>query len=464
MRLLLVMPNANILRLSIGSINISLREAPLTMTMLAALVPPELEADIRIADESVDSVPLNERFDLVAISCMTGTAVRGYEIADHFRRQNTTVVLGGVHVSLRPDEAAQHADSIAIGFAEQTWPALLRDFAAGCLQRVYRSGEVNLTGLPVPRRDLQKKFGYTMPQTVFATRGCHRRCNFCTVPAVPFGWHTRPVGDVIDEIRKLPRRRFVFSDVNLVSDRDYALELASALVPLGKKWGGLAPLSLADDDELLDLMCRSGCQYLLLGFESIKQSTLTELGKIYNRAEHYHKAMRAFHSRRVAIQGCFIFGMDDDDKNVFADTVAAVNELRIDIPRYAIYTPYPGTATFHTLKSQNRILHELWQYYDTKHVVFQPARMSPEELYRGYRWAYRETFSRTSLLKRSWQSPHPVVTLLGNIAYRVHVNRLERGAQGMTGLSSAHNPGFWPPEAQALTPARSCLHAGESGA
>lgn len=461
MRILLVMPDANIHRLSIGPLKISLREAPLTLTTLAALVPSEINAVIRIVDESIDTVPFDEPFDLVGISCLTGTSTRGYEIADQFRRQKVTVVLGGVHVSLRPEEASAHADSIVIGFAEEAWPDLIKDFSNRCLKDVYRRDNVNMAALPVPRRDLQKRFGYTMPQTVFATRGCHRSCSFCTVPAVPFGWHTRPVGEVVEEIRNLPYRRFAFNDVNLVSDREYAMELFAALAPLNKQWGGLAPVSLADDDELLDAMCRSGCQYLLLGFESIKQSTLSEIGKVYNKAENYRKVMKAFHCRHIVIQGCFIFGMDDDRKDVFADTVDAVNELQIDIPRYAIYTPYPGTGAFAVLKSQNRLLHEAWQYYDTKHVVFQPAQMSPEELYRGYCWAYRKTFSRTSFIKRSWQSPHPLITLLGNTAYRVHVNRLQHSLQGVYGSRTGLSPApLLENGSRTEAPSHSCLHAG----
>lgn len=460
MRILLALPDANVHRLSVGSLKVSLREAPLTLTSLAALVPHEINADIRIVDESIDIIPFDESFDLVGISCLTGTSARGYEIADQFRRQKVAVVLGGVHVSLRPEEASRHADSIVIGFAEETWPDLLRDFSCGCLNPVYRCDKVNIAALPAPRRDLQKRFGYTMPQTVFATRGCHRSCSFCTVPAVPFGWHTRPVGDVVEEIRQLPYRRFAFNDVNLVSDRDYALELFTALAPLKKQWGGLAPVSLADDDELLDSMCRSGCQYLLLGFESIKQTTLSEIGKVYNRAKDYRNVMKVFHGRKIVIQGCFIFGMDDDNKDVFSDTVDAVNDLQIDIPRYAIYTPYPGTAAFTALKSQNRLLHEDWQYYDTKHVVFRPAQMSPEELYRGYCRAYQKTFSRTSLVKRSWQSPHPLITLLGNTAYRVHVNRLQRARQGVFSSEAMSDVMTLPEKSHALAAANSCLHAG----
>jgi len=459
MRILLVMPDANIHRLSLGSMRISFREAPLTLTILASLVPRELHADITLVDESVDVIPYDRSFDLVGISCITGTAPRAYTIADRFRAQGISVILGGIHVSLRPEEAALHADSIVVGFAETSWPRLLHDFESGQLQKVYQQGAISLRDLPDPRRDLQKHFGYVMPQTVFATRGCHQRCAFCTVPAVPFGWHTRPVGDVVEEVRRLPRRRFAFNDVNLVSDRDYAMELFTALAPLGRKWGGLAPVSLADDHELLDVMCRSGCQYLLLGFESIRQSSLAQIQKSSNRVHSYREAMETFHGHDIAIQGCFIFGMDDDSRDIFATTVDAIRELRIDIPRFAIYTPYPGTQAFSTLQAQNRILHEDWQYYDTQHVVFRPAQMSPDELYQGFRWAYGQTFTRRALLHRALASPHPVISFLGNTAYRLYVRRLCPNAanaarKAPTDASPlAGQPAF-------LSAVSSCLHGG----
>jgi radical SAM superfamily enzyme YgiQ (UPF0313 family) len=459
LRILLVMPDANIHRLDLGAVKISFREAPLTLTTLAALVPPELNASITLVDESVDTIPQNKQFDLVGISCLTGTAPRAYALADAFRTRGITVILGGVHVSLRPEEAESHADSVVTGFAEAAWPQLLHDFVSGNLEERYEQKSVCLAGLPAPRRDLQRRFAYAMPQTVFATRGCHRRCTFCSVPAVPFGWHTRPVGDVVEEIRHLPRRRFAFNDVNLVSDRDYAMELFTALVPLRKKWGGLAPVSLADDHELLDVMRRSGCQYLLLGFESIRQSSLGQIQKGFNRAQDYRRAMEAFHGRNIAIQGCFIFGMDDDSREIFSDTVDTIRDLRIDIPRFAIYTPYPGTEAFTTLKAQGRILHEHWRYYDTQHVVFKPAQMAPSELYQGFRWAYRQTFTCRALVRRTLASPHPVISFLGNAAYRLYVRRL-RAVSSEPANRAVFRSSPLAYRKKTLVSARSCLHAG----
>jgi len=426
MKILLIMPDANIHKLNLGAWSVSFREAPLTLTALASLIPPDINAKVRIVDESIERIPYDEFFDLVGISCLTGTAQRGYAIANKWKQSGSTVVLGGIHVTLRPLEAAKYADSIVKGFAEDTWPRLLRDFVKGELKQTYESNVVSLQNLPPPRRDLQKRLGYMAPNSVFATRGCRRSCEFCTVAAVPFGWHVRPIAEVVEEIKKIPSARFVFNDVSIAEDREYAKALFRALVPLKKKWGGLVTLDVVQDQELMDLMAQSGCVYLLTGFETIHEKGLRGINKSFNAFQDYVFAMNEFHERKIMIQGCFIFGLDDDDKSVFKNTVDMVNALNIDIPRYAIYTPYPETKAFVRLKREGRILHENWSHYDTQHVVYQPARMSPKELDEGFRWAYRKTFLVNSIIRRMAGSSHSFITFMGNMAYRMYVRKLCR--------------------------------------
>lgn len=426
MKILLLMPDGRIHRVRLGPFVRSLREAPLTMTLLAALVPEELNAELRLVDESIDTVPAHEHFDLVAISAMTGTAHRAYHWADHFRARGVPVVLGGVHATLCPEEAARHADALVTGFAEHTWPELLRDFAAGRMKARYEDPKRPLRDLPLPRRDLQRPFGYMMPNTVFATRGCKGTCDFCAVPAADFGWAMRPVGEVIDELRRTPARRIAFNDVSITEDREYAKELFTAMIPLKKKWGGLCTTRIAEDAELLDLMTRSGCRYMLIGFESLSAPALQGIQKGFNRPEAYADLMRKMHDRKILVQGCFIFGFDHDGPEVFRETVEMVDDLRIDIPRYAIYTPYPQTRSYHRLKAEGRLLHEDWRHYDTQHVVFRPARMSPGELDAGFRWAYGRTFTLRSMVHRTWAAGlwFPVA-FVGNLAYRRYMKRLQ---------------------------------------
>jgi len=435
LKILLIMPYAGIHRLEIASLRMSFREAPLTLTTLAALVPPELNAEIKLADENVETIPLDEKFDLVGISVITGTAPRAYELAAHFRKMGSTVVLGGVHVTLLPDEARQHADSIVTGFAELAWPELLNNFANKKLKPEYNGGKGSFENIPAARRDLQNKFGYMTGNTVMATRGCRSNCDFCAVPAANFGWHKRPVGEVIDEIRGIGAKRIAFNDVNLLDDRDYAKELLTELIPLKKVWGGLCTSKVAEDDELLELLEKSGCICMLIGFESIANEALTSINKGFNRPGHYKMLMEKFHDKNIVIIGCFIFGFDHETTDVFKQTVDAVHDIKIDIPRYAIYTPYPKTQAYQRLKSEGRLLHENWKYYDTQHVVFQPKNMSVLQLDEGFRWAWRKTFSYGSILRRTITSgKNFMVTFAGNMAYRIYLKRLQRETDRLSDL------------------------------
>lgn len=420
------MPDANIHRLSVGAKHISFREAPLTLTMLAALAPPELSAEFTLVDESVTELPANDHWDLVGISILTGTSTRGYLLADRFRTAGCTVVLGGVHVSLCPEEAAGHADIVVTGFAEHTWPRLLRDFAGGKVQARYDDRQGCIQKLPTPRRDLQTRCAYAMPQTVFATRGCRGGCSFCSVNAAKFGWSVRPVAEVIDEVRQLPGRRFAFNDVSLLEDRDYALELFTALKSCNKEWGGLCTSKIGADEEMLQLMGRAGCRYLLIGFESVSDETLYDIRKRYNNRENYVILCDRLHRARIAVQGCFIFGFDHDDYTVFDKTVEAVEQLKIDIPRYALYTPYPRTPGFKKLRAQGRLLHTQWEHYDTQHVVIQPAKMTPSDLDSGFIRAYKQTFGLKAIARRTLRfSKNAPVVFVGNLAYRMYISRLE---------------------------------------
>ncbi|OGV43282.1 MAG: hypothetical protein A2X46_06490 [Lentisphaerae bacterium GWF2_57_35] len=428
MKILLLMPDAHMHKLKIGPHVRSMREAPLSLTTLAALTPELENLEIRIVDGSVDPIPMDAEADLVGISVITGTANTAYQLADHYRRRGIPVVLGGVHVTILPGEALHHADSIVLGMAERTWPRLIEDFRQGKLARVYRDEappDGILHGVPTPRRDLIRKSGYMMPNSLHATRGCKRICDFCTVPVVWPQYFKRPVGDVVADIKSIPSRYICFNDVSLVDDLEYSKELFSAMIPLKKKWGGLATVEVAKHPELLRIMQESGCAYLLLGFESVNQTSLRDIHKGFNKSTEYKSVMTTLHDHGISVQGCFVFGLDEDDRNVFQHTVEQVLELQVDIPRYSIYTPYPGTALFKRLSSEGRILSFNWDDYDTMHVVYQPSKMTPDELYAGFKWAYKETFRMKNVLRRVVRCDlNSVINLVGNLTYRIFVKRL----------------------------------------
>jgi len=431
-RILLIMPDAAMHKLHLGRHVRSFREVPLSLATLAALTGDDPGLEYRLVDESVDPVPLDFPADLVGISVITGTARRAYALADHYRSRGVPVVLGGVHVTAMPDEARRYADSVVVGMADESWPQVVADARAGQLRPEYREEDVRpatewAEGLPIPRWDLHRKSGYMMPYTVQFTRGCTHACDFCMVPVVWRRFQKRPIADIVRDVAAVPGKRFAVSDVSPFEDEAWAKELLTALIPLKKKFGALATTRVADDPEMLDLLRRAGCQFLLIGFESVQQPALTDIAKGFNRTEDYAETVRRLHGAGIVIQGTFVFGFDHDDRDVFDLTLQRIQELKIHIPRYSIYTPYPGTRLFQRLEQEGRILSYDWGDYDTMHVVYRPRNMSPVELYEGLRWAYRETFRLDRILRRTAGSGRNFpITFVGNLAYRIFVKRLYR--------------------------------------
>ena len=319
------------------------------------------------------------------MTVITVTATRAYELAKHFRQRGICVVLGGPHVTLVPEDAQPHADCIVVGYAEQEWPRLLRDFVAGRLQSRYtQSAHLDLTHLPPPDRSVLPRWKYATSHVFEATRGCVHNCSFCVVPSA-WGrqpWQ-QPVHQVVADIQRQKTRRAIFVDLNLIADKQYAIRLFEALIPLKVEWYGLATTLLVDDLPLLDLVARSGCRGLLMGLESISASNLRESHKPFNDPEKYAHLVEQLHARKIAIQGCFVFSLDDDTPDVFIKTAQFAVEANIDLPRFAIVTPFPGTTLYKRFEQAGRILTNNWELYDGQHVVFQPAKMSVNELWRG---------------------------------------------------------------------------------
>ena len=371
----------------------------LAPAMIAALTPPDVE--VSITDENVSVIEYDKGVDLVGISAMTSTANRAYEIADSFRQRGVTVVLGGIHPSILPDEAGRHADAVVIGEAELTWPRLVADFKAGRLQKVYRQDErPALAGLPVPRRELYSR-RYLIPNTISTTRGCPFNCSFCSVSL--FSGRTyrcRPVDEVIKEIETLDRRRpIIFVDDNIVGKPAYAKELFRALAPFRLKWMGQSSVNIASDPELLSLAAASGCMGLLIGFESVSPASLAGMGKKINKVDEYETAIARLHASGIGIHGAFIFGLDEDDDSVFKRTVDFAKKTRLESVQFSTAIPHPGTAFYKSLDEAGRILTKDWSKYDSK-VVFETRAFPQETLIKGTHWALKEFFSLRSISRR----------------------------------------------------------------
>ncbi len=409
-----------------GSFGKSLHYAPLTLTTLAAMIPQDIESEVKIYDETADKIPLDLDAELIGITCITGTAPRCYAYADYFRKKGKTVFLGGVHPSMLPDEAMQHADVVFTGFSEQTFPQFIYDYISGNYQKVYHQNrDYTINGKPIPRRDLLHSKRYITTKTVEAIRGCSHTCTFCAYPAA-FGRsvYKRPVKEVVAEIEALNTKHVTFPDVNLITDRQYAIELFTALIPLKIIWLGLVTSSIGIDDELMEILRRSGCRGLLIGFESITQESQKFIHKGVNKVDDYVTLMKKLHHNGILVQGCFAFGGDEEDESVFDRTVEMIIKAKIDLPRFSILTPFPQTQYYMQLEKEGRIFERNWAMYDVEHCVFTPKLMTVEQLEEGTDRAWRATYSTGNILKRLAPFRHsPWLSLPLNLGYKGYAKK-----------------------------------------
>lgn len=438
----LISPKGPLYRHRSGIFGQSLRYMPLTFPTLAALIPDELDTRLVCYDEGIEQLPENPDADLVGMTVITGCAPRAYELAARYRKQGKTVVLGGPHVTLVPDDAQPHADAIVVGYAEESWPALLRDYARGRIRPRYeQSPNLDIAGRPLPDRSVLSRWKYLTPHVFEATRSCIHGCEFCVAPSA---WGRKPlkknVGDIVDDMKRMKTRKALFVDLNLISDRDYALELFGAVRPLNIRWYGLATTLLCKDTVLLDAATESGCAGLLMGLESINPANLRAMGKGFNKPPDYREVIESLHDRGIALQGCFVFGLDSDDATVIQQTAEFSVDAGIDLPRFAIATPFPGTPFHDRLQREGRIIDYNWENYDGQHVVFQPRLMSVTALQQATRDAWRHAYSYRSILARLRRSAAPLhIAALTNLGYRRYAYRLDRFYTCDTWLDLAGN-------------------------
>ncbi len=376
---------------------------PLTMAALAGLTPKDIA--ISFWDDRIEEVPYDEPTDLAAISVQTFTAKRAYEIASEFRQRNVPVVLGGFHVSFMPEEALEYADAVVIGEAEELWPRVLEDLRKGSLQKIYRTEQTSsLLGLTY-RREIFNGKRYLPVSLVEFGRGCPSACTFCSVSAF---FHQRkrcrPVSEVIEEIRVLPHRTILFVDDNLLGDRERARELFHAMIPLEKSWSAQTSIEITDDDDLLQLAADSGCYGLMIGFESLQEHNLRQMGKSaeYNRS-NYERSIRKIHAHGIKICASFLFGYDYDTRDSFESTLAFAMEKKFLLGFFCHLTPFPGTAFYTLLESQKRLLWDKWWLspgYRWGDVVFEPKNCSARELSEWCRGNRRMFYSGMSILRR----------------------------------------------------------------
>src|SRR5436190_10415251 len=377
---------------------------PLGLATLAAYCSPDDEIDLQ--DEHVEELNISDSPDLVVIQVYITNAYRSYALADHYRKKGAYVCLGGLHVSSLADEARPHADSIFIGPGEDVFPQFLKDFRRKEPRKVYVNVKRDIGDIPPIRRDLIKRNRYLVPNSIVVSRGCPHHCDFCYKDAFFEGgksFYTQQVDAALKEIDRLPGKHLYFLDDHLLGNYKFASALFEGMKGMNRVFQGASTIDAILRGDLIEKAGDAGLRSVFVGFETLSSSNLSQSNKKQNLGKNYQEAIRRLHSLGIMINGSFVFGLDDDDKDVFKKTVNWGVNNGLTTSTYHILTPYPGTRLFQRMKDEQRIFHYNWDLYDTRNVVFKTKGLSANELKRGYDWAYRSFYSWSNIWKASWQ-------------------------------------------------------------
>jgi radical SAM superfamily enzyme YgiQ (UPF0313 family) len=373
---------------------------------LAAATPPSWRVRFHDENLSLGGPPTRPVPEVVGITVHTAFAHRAYELAGKYRRLGARVVLGGLHVTALPEEARAHADAVVVGEGASVWPAVLQGLRSGELRNgalvhgSYRTP--SYAELPWPRRDVLPRGAFLTGASIIATRGCTQRCGYCYLATRGFRapYQKRPVNDVMAEIDALGERFVVFTDNNLMADPEYGMQLCAALESRSVLWSAAVTIDVARNRELVRRMAASGCKGVFVGLETLSDQTLREQRKRTLPPSAYERAVALLHDHGIEVNGSFVFGFDHDGPEVFDRTHEFIVRQRLECATFHILTPYPGTPLFEQLHAQGRLLTRDWSRYDTAHAVFRPARMTVQQLEKGYRRAYRMLYGWQSVLAR----------------------------------------------------------------
>ncbi|MBI5767108.1 MAG: B12-binding domain-containing radical SAM protein [Verrucomicrobia bacterium] len=398
----------------------------LALTSLASVTPPEWR--LAYWDENLlqGPPPCDPTPEVVGLTVHLTFAERAYALARWYRARGARVVLGGLHVLSCPDEAASHADALALGDGVQLWPRILRDVVRGALQPRYAATYENeYRDDPPPRRSLLPRGSFLTPASLIATRGCHNRCGFCylATDGLKMPYRMRTPEQVADEFAATGEPYAVFVDNNLGSKRDYLRALCRALRPLEKIWSAAVTIDVTDEPSLVREMALAGCTGVFIGFESLSDANLAEARKRTPRTDDYARRIALLHDHGIQVNGSFVVGFDEDRRDCFATLAQWIEANRLECATFHILTPYPGTPLFRKMAHEGRLLHRDWSRYDTGHVVFQPKHMSPDELAHGYAWLYQRLFSPASIWHRR---PHDARAVLPYLAMSYLYKRSNR--------------------------------------
>ena len=371
---------------------------------LAALVPKEW--DVTLIDDATQGVNYDAEVDAVAITIRTVTSLRGYEIARRFRDRNIPVLMGGPHATFHAEEMAEHADAVCVGEAEGVFPRMLEDAAAGRLEKFYRrESPAPLDNMPAPRWDLldPSKYVFYKPYVIQYSRGCPYTCDFCAERRLngDFGYRSRPVEEVVEDIRRCGSRHIFFAASQFAGDKARAMELMEALVPLDIRWSTLISGHFCLDAKFMDLAKKSGLLHVNMGVESIDQKTLRSMHKGFNRVRQYEEVLRNLTRRGISYSLNFVFGSDTEDEDTFDTTLRFLGEQRAETAYFNILVPLRGTPLYERLKAEGRLLdEENMERWPGLSCHFRPLRYSPEELVRRVTRIRQDFYTHRSAVRR----------------------------------------------------------------
>jgi radical SAM superfamily enzyme YgiQ (UPF0313 family) len=389
----------------------------LALFILQGLTPKKHQ--VRIVEEEFIPVDFEEDCDIVGISFMTSNAYRAYNISKEFKKRGKTIIMGGIHPTILPNEALKYADAVVIGEAEGVWEKVLEDIENNCLKKKYHVADPDLT------RYIPKNFSALKSKKLFnlvpimTTRGCPYNCEFCCVSKI-FGKKVKhiPVENVVRDIVESKAKRFIFLDDNIIGNQSYAKKLFTALKPLKIGWLAQASISFAKNTELMQLAKDSGCKGLFIGLETVDERQLQSMKKLDGSIENVEKALRKIRKMGIVIQASVIFGFDNDSHHIFNDTLKFLIKNHICSASFNILTPYPGTKIYDEFKKKGRIINNRWEYYDHHTVVFRPAKMTPLELQLGKINAKEKFYSFLSIIRRfRGNLSNPFIYIMANVGY-----------------------------------------------
>jgi radical SAM superfamily enzyme YgiQ (UPF0313 family) len=377
---------------------------PLGLATLAAYCADDDE--VTLVDEHVEAIDTDDAPDVVAIQVYITNAWRAYALADHYRAKGVYVILGGLHVTSLPEEAAAHADTIITGPADASFPVFLADYRAGRAKGRYESPARSIVGIPPVRRDLIKRHLYLVPNSIVVSRGCPHHCSFCYKDAFfagGRGFYVQEVDEALAEIERLPGRHLYFLDDHMLGNPRFARALFDGMRGMGRLFQGASTVDAILRGDLVERAVEAGLRSIFIGFESLDEANLRSSNKRQNLNRDYDRVIRRLDDLGVMVNGSFVFGLDDDGPDVFERTVEWAVSRGITTSTFHIATPYPGTELFKEMDSAGRLLHRDWRQYDTRTVVFQPKGMTADQLKSGYDRAYRDFYSLGNIVRASAQ-------------------------------------------------------------